>query len=329
MSSKPHAVQTVGLSRTFPDRTALSGLDLQIEPGEIFGLLGPNGSGKSTLFRILSTLLAPTAGTASVFGHDVAHAATEVRRSIGVVFQMPSLDAKLRVIENLEFHGRLFGARGRELGERCSQLLALFGISDRAPDIVGTLSGGLARRVEIAKGMMSRPRLLLLDEPSTGLDPVARRDLRQALGRVRDEEGTTIFWTTHLLDEAESCDRIAILDRGKLIASGPPRKMVDDQPGAVVLATLRNCQRLDQFTVEDFGVQPEVLGSSLRFVMDTTRAAHEFAASLSRQLGEDLAAVTIGKPTLEDVFFAQTGRSFDDDDEPSGGRASKKGGGHA
>ncbi len=311
MSSNPSAVRCKELRLSFSNRDALAGIDLEVAANEVFGLVGPNGSGKTTLFRILATLLRPSSGVAEVFGNDVVRAATDVRRSIGVVFQMPSLDAKLRVLENLEFHGRLFGLRGSALRDRCSHLLATFGIADRAQDVVGTLSGGLARRVEIAKGMMSRPRLLLLDEPSTGLDPAARRDLRQAIARVRDDEGTTVFWTTHLLDEAETCDRIAILDQGRVIALGSPQRLMDEEKGAIVTVKLRDGKRPESFSIADFGLEPETVGSSLRFVTESTRAAHDFAASLTRQLEDELATVTIGRPSLEDVFFARTGKVFE------------------
>ncbi len=199
------AVVTESLTRSFGDRRALDGVDLEVPGGVLFGLLGPNGGGKSTLFRILSTLLPPTSGSASVFEHDVERDAARVRESIGVVFQAPSVDKKLTVRENLLHQGHLYGLAGASVKTRIDDLLVRFGLSDRASDKVGDLSGGLARRVEVAKGMIHKPRLLLLDEPSTGLDPAARRELAEQLADVRDNDGTTILLTTHILEEADEC----------------------------------------------------------------------------------------------------------------------------
>lgn len=320
------AVRTSGLSRRFGERLALDAVDLEVQPGEVFGLLGPNGGGKSTLFRVLSTLLEPTAGSAEVFGHDVVREPRAVRRSIGVVFQMPSLDAKLRVLENLEIHGRLFGLLGAEAKSRSRELLDRFGVGDRASDVVGTLSGGLARRVEIAKGMMSKPRLLLLDEPSTGLDPGARHELRDLIFRVRDEEGATIVWTTHLLDEADVCDRIAILDAGRRIAIGTPRELKAELPGALVLADVRDPHALEARAQADFGVAAEAVGGALRFALPEMHDAHALATRLTADLGDELLAVTIGRASLEDVFLARTGKTFDSAAESAeASRANAKG----
>ena len=199
----------------------------QVAPGEIFALLGPNGGGKSTLFRIVATLLIPSAGTVRVLGHDVRTHSADVRRALGVVFQAPAIDPMLTVGENLQCHGLLYGIRGRELRERASEVLAAVGLQDRAADRAGTLSGGQQRRVELAKALLTRPRALVLDEASTGLDPRARLDLWDQLATLRERHGTTIVLTTHLMDEAARCDRVAILDEGRLIAMGPPAELTD------------------------------------------------------------------------------------------------------
>src|SRR5258706_9841424 len=198
------------LTHAYGDRTALTDLSLSINPGEIFGFLGPNGSGKTTLFRILSTLLAPQKGRVMLLGLEVTRNRPEIRRQIGVVFQSPSLDKQLTAAENLRHQGHLYGLAGADLESRIDEMLARVGLSERPRDYVSTFSGGMRRRVELAKGLLHRPRILLLDEPSTGLDPGARLDLWQYLREIRDQEGVTILLTTHLMDEAEHCSRLAI-----------------------------------------------------------------------------------------------------------------------
>ena len=312
--SEPVALRAVGLCRNFSskagERKALDALDLELRQGEVFGLLGPNGGGKSTLFRIAATLLPPSAGELSIFGHDVVREPEAVRRRLGVVFQMPSLDAKLTVRENLRLHGQLFGITGKALRLRCDELLERFTILDRAKDLVASLSGGLARRVEIAKGMMPRPDLLLLDEPSTGLDPGARRELQDLLFAIRKEDGTTILWTTHFLDEADACDRIAILHQGKRIALGSPSELKSEIPGAIVMADVRNARDLAARCGEQLGVSATLVGGALRFEL-VDGDGYGFAERLAKQLGDDLLSVTIGRASLEDVFLARTGHAFD------------------
>src|ERR1051325_10877056 len=210
------------VARKNGNRLALDGVTFQGQRGQIFGLLGPNGGGKTTLFRILSTSLVATGGTARIFGHDVAKEPRAVREKIGVVFQAPSLDKKLTVRENLRHQGRLYGLHGPDLAQRGQEMLNRVGLSDRAEDLVESLSGGMQRRVEVAKGFLHRPDLLLLDEPSTGLDPGARRDLWDYLRTLREKEGVTILVTTHLMEEAERSTRLGILNEGNLVSLDPP-----------------------------------------------------------------------------------------------------------
>ena len=217
------AVEVEDLRRSYGSREALAGLSFDVRRGELFALLGPNGGGKSTLFKILTTLLPPSAGTARVCGHDVRTAQREVRRHIGVVFQHPSVDGKLTIEENLRHHGHLYGLSGAPLKARITELLDRFGLVDRKDELVERLSGGLARRAELAKGLLPRPTVLLLDEPSTGLDPGARRDLLQYLRRLRDDDGMTVVLTTHYLEEAERCDRVGVIDRGRRCCSSTSR----------------------------------------------------------------------------------------------------------
>ena len=219
------------LTHRYGERVALKGVSFQVAKGEIFGLLGPNGGGKTTLFRILSTLVMPREGNVRMFGIDVVREQVEIRRRIGVVFQSPSLDRKLTVLENLRHQGHLYNLRGPGLQSRIDQLLSRFGMSDRKGDLVETLSGGQRRRVELAKGLLHKPQVLLLDEPSTGLDPRVRRELSDYLERLRDEDGMTILLTTHLMEEADRCDRLAILDRGELVALSTPRELKEESIG--------------------------------------------------------------------------------------------------
>jgi ABC-2 type transport system ATP-binding protein len=228
------ALEVHGLGHRYGDRQALRGVDLTVRRGEIFALLGPNGGGKTTLFRIVSTLILPGEGSAAVCGHDVVRAPEAVRRCLGVLFQSPSLDPHLTVTENLRHQGRLFGLRGAELEARIAAMLERVRLADRAKEIVARLSGGLRRRADLAKAMLHGPEVLLLDEPSTGLDPGARRDLRDYLRHVREREGTTVILTTHLMDEAQESDRLAILDRGSVVALGTPAELKGEIGGDVI-----------------------------------------------------------------------------------------------
>jgi len=233
-----------------PERMALDQVSFTVQPREFFALLGPNGGGKSTLFHILSTFFTPTSGRALIFGNDVALDAESVRRRIGVVFQSPALDPVLTVEENLIHQGHLYGLRGADLRLRLRELTTRFGVADRLKDSVKTLSGGLKRRVELAKGLLSRPELLLLDEPSTGLDPAARLNLRQTLKELSRQDGLTVLLTTHFMEEAEACDRVAILDQGRLVALGTPAELKAAVPKDAVLQRLKALQR-DEATLED------------------------------------------------------------------------------
>jgi ABC-2 type transport system ATP-binding protein len=208
-----HAVEVANLTHSYGSRKALDNVSFQVGEATIFSLLGPNGGGKTTLFRILSTLFPPSGGTARIFGHDLTTEAFAVRQLIGVVFQNPSLDIKLTVRENLGHQGHLYGIRGHDLRVRVDSIMGQLRIADRASDRVETLSGGLRRRVELAKGMLHQPKLLILDEPSAGLDPGARHDLWQYLEQLRDSEEVTVLVTTHLIDEADRADSVLILNR--------------------------------------------------------------------------------------------------------------------
>ena len=312
MSASPTptaAVRVEQLGHDYRGRPALQEVDLEVAPGEMFGLLGPNGSGKTTLFRILATLLRPASGRALVFGHDVARAPDAVRARLGVVFQAPAVDRLLTVRENLDIHGRLYGLRGRALAGTIAAALERLRLSDRARDRVGTLSGGLARRVEIAKGLLHRPALLLLDEPSTGLDPAARADLWDCVRDLRRSDGTTILFTTHLLEEAEGCDRVAILDAGRVVALGTPRGLQEEIGGDVLVIATRGETAGFRADVERLAGVPAVeVDGTIRI---ETAAGRTLVPRLLEAFPDRIDALTLGRPTLLDVFVRRTGRRFD------------------
>ncbi|HWP85228.1 MAG TPA: ATP-binding cassette domain-containing protein [Terriglobia bacterium] len=282
-------------------------MSFQVSPGEIFGLLGPNGGGKTSLFRILTTLLPPSGGRARIWGWDVVRSPHQVRRRIGVVFQAQNLDRKLTVSENLRHQGHLYGLRGATLRQRSSELLHRLDLADRRNDRVETLSGGQRRRVEIAKGLLHRPGLLLLDEPSTGLDPGARRLLWEYLRSLQAEDGVTLLLTTHLLEEAEKCDRLGILDRGRLVALGPPEVLKAEVGGEVIWVDTPDPAGLGIRVRERFRLEGSVIGGKFRFEHPR---GHEFIPTLVEAFPGEIRAVRLSRPSLEDVFIRRTGRAF-------------------
>jgi ABC-2 type transport system ATP-binding protein len=315
LSTTP-AVQASNLVYEYPARgkspakRALDGVSFDVRRGEIFALLGPNGGGKTTLFKILSTAFTPTQGTASIFGYDIRKQADEVRRRIGVVFQNPSLDKKLTVLENLRYHGQLYGMRGGELNSRVSEMMERLAVADRAKDLVETLSGGLARRVELAKGLLHRPELLILDEPSVGLDPGARHDLWLYLQKLRDKEGVTILVTTHLIDEGDRSDRVLVLNQGRIVALDTPARLKNQIGGDVISIATRQPDQLMGRIKEKFGITPTSFNGTLRI---EKQAGHAFISQVVDAFPEMIEAVNLSKPTLEDVFIARTGHKFWED----------------
>ena len=306
-------ISVQNLVHRYENRTALNGVSFNVRPAELFGLLGPNGSGKTTLFRILSTLMIPIGGRAIVMGCDAAQDSASLRRQIGVVFQAQSVDPKLTAYENLWHQGHLYGLRGSGLKQRVSEILARVGLADRAKERVETFSGGMQRRIELAKGLLHHPSVLLLDEPTTGLDPGARRDLWQYLQILRDEERVSVMVTTHLMEEAERCDRLAILNQGKLVALGTPSDLKREIGGDVIwLEATRNASELAQRISKRFNVNAVAIGdgdsnSKLRIEIEN---GHRFIAELAESFPGEIQTVTISKPTLEDVFIHRTGHRF-------------------
>jgi ABC-2 type transport system ATP-binding protein len=306
ISAEP-AIEVADLSFSYGDRPALSTVEFTIARGEIFGFLGPNGGGKSTLFRLLSTLVPIQSGDARILGCDLRGATQALRRRIGVVFQSPSLDGKLTVAENLAIHGNLYGMRGARLKERAQAMLARLDVSDRAGDLAETLSGGLRRRVELAKALLHEPELLLLDEPSTGLDPAARREFFALLTRLRESDGVTIVLTTHYMEEAERCDRIGILDQGRLVAIAPPGELKQRVGGDVMVISTAAPEALAQKIAQRLQVRAALVDGTLR--IERPRG-HELVARLVDEFGGEIESITFGRPTLEDVFVHLTGHRF-------------------
>jgi ABC-2 type transport system ATP-binding protein len=310
-----NAVETHALTHRYGGLTALAELDLTIPEGTIFGLLGPNGGGKTTLFRVLSTLLPVMSGEVRVLGLDVTREGGAARRLMGVTFQHPSLDKRLTVAENLAHQGRLYGLWGRGLAARIDEVLARLGLSDRRHDKCAALSGGMQRRVEVAKGLLHRPRLLLLDEPSTGLDPGARLDLWTFLQSLRSA-GMTIVLTTHLMEEADRCEDLGILDAGRLVARGSPDALKGEAGGEIVSTRVGDPAAFARELHAELGIDAVVVGRDVRVECKSRGEASsrsEGAALVGRiveRFGSRIESIALARPTLEDVFVRRTGRRF-------------------
>ncbi len=301
-------IQVENLTHRYGERTALDNVSFAVERGEIFGLLGPNGGGKSTLFRILSTMMAPSQGRAVIGGCDVVRDRAAVRRQIGVVFQTQSLDKALTVEENLRAQGHLHGLSGALLRERMEHAMSQMGLEDRRKDVVETLSGGLRRRVEIAKALLHRPPVLLMDEASTGLDPAARRDLTRHVERLRDEQGVTILLTTHVLEEADRCNRLVLLHRGVVVTEGSPQELRSRIGGDVVVLETEDAKALAGAIEQHFGLHAGNVDGQVRVEIEN---GHRFIAEVVEAFPGAIQSVGLHKPTLEDVFVRETGAQIE------------------
>ena len=304
----PHpAIELRNLSHRYSQRLALDDVSFQVKTAEIFGLLGPNGSGKTTLFRILSTLMLPESGKALVGGIDAAAQPRDVRQQIGIVFQSSSLDVKLTAEENLRHQGHLYGITGSALQQRIDEMLKRVGLNERASERVERFSGGMQRRLELAKGLLHQPKVLLLDEPTTGLDPGARLDLWQYLKLLRDEEQVSVLITTHLMGEAEDCDRLAVLNAGRVVALGTPAELKSEIGGDVIEIEAANAESLAQRLQQRFGVAAKSIDGRVR--LEST-AGHRFATEIVEAFPGQVTSISISKPRLEDVFIRHTGHRF-------------------
>ena len=305
-------IRVDNLRHLYGDRAALDGVSFAVNRAEIFGLLGPNGSGKTTMFRILSTLMLPSGGRAVIAGFDAARDASNLRKQIGVVFQAQSIDVKLSAEENLRHVGHLYGLSGASLQKRIAEMLGRVGLSDRANDRAETFSGGMQRRLELAKGLLHHPSVLLLDEPTTGLDPGARRDLWQYLHTLRDEEGVTVIVTTHLMEEAERCDRLAILSEGKLVALGTPAELKSEIGGDIIVLEAKDPGMLAKKVSARYGIEATVIAERVRLERSQ---GHRFVTDVVEAFPGEIESISVSKPNLEDVFIHRTGHRFWTDNE--------------
>jgi len=319
----PPAIQVSNLTHRYGDRVAVDALSFDIPQQTITAILGPNGSGKTTLFRVLSTLARAQSGEVKIEGVDLASSMAAARQALGVVFQYPSLDKKLTVLENLHHQAALYGMPKATAKERIESATTTFGLTDRLGHLVETLSGGLQRRVELAKSLLHHPHILLLDEPSTGLDPGARSDLRETLARLRREQNATILLTTHLIDEADFADRVLIMDQGKLVADGTPQALRAEVGGDVITIKGGDPEALRQQLKQEHQLETQPSGADLRL---QTAHPQEAMNKLLPLVGGLIHEVNIGRPTLEDVFFKRTGRLLEEEstEEPVPSAKGKK-----
>jgi ABC-2 type transport system ATP-binding protein len=309
------AIVVQHLTKTFGEIEAVRGVDFEVAAGEVFGFLGPNGAGKTTTINMLCTLMKPTAGAASVAGHDVVKERDDVRRNIGLVFQDPTLDSYLTAAQNLKLHAELYGLQRDVVQPRMRQVLEMVGLWERRDTPVGTFSGGMRRRLEIARGMMHSPRVLFLDEPTIGLDPQTRRSIWSYIAELKEREEITIFMTTHYMDEAEWCDRIAIMDHGEIVALDAPDKLkagvgkdrvtIDTEDDEAAIEALKQLFDIDAVIAEGhvtFGVP----------------GGEQFVPRLFAELPVHIQGVSVSRPTLDDVFMSFTGTTIRDAEEDAG-----------
>jgi ABC-2 type transport system ATP-binding protein len=313
--NRPTAIEVRGLVKNYDEVHAVRGVEFAVAVGEVFGFLGPNGAGKTTTINMLCTLVTPTAGSASVAGHDVVHERDDVRRNIGLVFQDPTLDNYLTAVQNLRLHAELYGLQRDVVAPRMQQVLEMVGLWERKDSPVGTFSGGMRRRLEIARGMMHSPRVLFLDEPTIGLDPQTRRSIWSYIAELKEREDITIFMTTHYMDEAEWCDRIAIMDNGEIVALDAPD-------------TLKAQVGTDRVTIHTDDDDATIVALADRFGIEARKSegavsfgvpgGEEFVPRLFAELGMPIKAVNVSRPTLDDVFMSYTGTTIRDAEEDAG-----------
>jgi ABC-2 type transport system ATP-binding protein len=306
------AIAVKGLVKRYGDLEAVKGIDFEVAGGETFGFLGPNGAGKSTTINILCTLVKPTGGSALVAGHDVARERDQVRRNIGLVFQDTTLDGYLTAEQNLSLHAELYGMARGDVAERLRQVMEMVGLWERRSSLVMTFSGGMKRRLEIARGLLHSPRVLFLDEPTVGLDPQTRSSIWSYISELKRDEDITIFLTTHYMDEAEYCDRIAIMDRGTIVALDTPeslkasvgkdRVQIQTADDEAAIAALR----------ERFDIEATIAEGAVTFGVPS---GEQFVPRLFSELGQEIRSVNVSRPSLDDVFMSYTGTTIRDAEE--------------
>ena len=311
---KMNAIEVEALTKAFGRLKAVDGVSFNVPRGEIFGFLGPNGAGKTTTINILCTLLRPTGGRASVNGYDVVKQPRQVQRSIGLVFQDPALDEYLTAEQNLRFHAYAYHVPGAVREERIAGLLELVELSDRRKSKVSTYSGGMKRRLELARGLLHHPQILFLDEPTLGLDPQTRRHIWEYVLTLRSEENLTIFLTTHYMDEAEHCDRIAIIDYGRIVALDTPDKLKDSMGGDVVTLEAEDNEKAVGELKDRYNLSPEITNGLVTF---SVPHGDTFLPEFVRNFNSRLLSVSVRRPTLDDVFLKLTGHAIRDQEADS------------
>ncbi len=312
-----YAIETLGITKRFEEVTAVNNISISVKPGELFGLLGPNGAGKTTLINMLSTMTEPSGGSALVWGHDVVKEADLVRQNIGVVFQDTTLDDRLTGRENLDLHGRLYGLDGKTRKNRIQDVLSLVELTERADFIVKTYSGGMMRRLEIARGLMHHPHVLFLDEPTLGLDPQTRLHIWEYINKLNIEEGVTILLTTHYMEEADRlCDRIAIIDYGQIVALDTPQDLKNMLGGDVITLGLEKPGDVGKLcsSYQKDGCANIVTGKQNEVFITVNNGERQIPhiLALASQAGIHIFSVSLRKPTLDDVFIHYTGRAIRD-----------------
>jgi ABC-2 type transport system ATP-binding protein len=303
------AVAVSALTKRYGDLVAVDGVDFEVATGEVFGFLGPNGAGKSTTIKMLCTLVEPTSGSATVAGHDIVHERDEVRRNIGLVFQDPTLDQYLTAEQNLRMHAELYGVPRSAVGDRITQVLEMVGLADRRTARVATYSGGMKRRLEIGRGLLHAPRVLFLDEPTVGLDPQTRSSIWRYINELRSREDITIFLTTHYMDEAEYCDRIAIMDHGRIVVMDTPEALKASVGKDRVQITTADDDAAKEALAGRFGLTAQIAEGQLTFAVP---AGEAFVPRLFAELGVPIRSVSVSRPSLDDVFMSYTGTTIRD-----------------
>jgi len=315
------AIEVRDLKKSFGEVEAVRGVSFEVAPGEVFGFLGPNGAGKTTTINMLCTLAKPTSGAAFVAGHDSVKERDDVRRNIGLVFQDQTLDGYLTAEQNLRLHAELYGVESQLVPARMEQVLRMVGLWERKDGTVMTFSGGMRRRLEIARGLMHSPRVLFLDEPTIGLDPQTRSSIWSYIAELKEREEITIFMTTHYMDEAEFCDRIAIMDHGKIVALDTPEALKAQVGADRVRIATEDDQAAIAALADQFGLEAKVSEGAVAFFV---QSGEEFVPQLFAELGIPIRSVSISRPTLDDVFMSHTGSTIRDAEEDAGAARNRR-----
>jgi ABC-2 type transport system ATP-binding protein len=313
--AEPKAIEVLDLKKSFDEVEAVRGVSFEVAPGEVFGFLGPNGAGKTTTINMLCTLATPTGGAARVAGHDIVTERDDVRRHIGLVFQDPTLDGYLTAEQNLRLHAELYGVDAALVPGRMRQVLEMVGLWERRGATVATFSGGMRRRLEIARGFLHSPRVLFLDEPTIGLDPQTRSSIWRYIAQLQEREEITIFMTTHYMDEAEFCDRIAIMDQGEIVALDTPEALKAQVSADRVRIQTEDDDAAIAALAELFDLEATMSEGAVTFLVP---AGEEFVPRLFAELGVAIKSVNVSRPTLDDVFMTHTGTTIRDAEESAG-----------